>query len=79
MGGHTDSDGPDDYNLDLSARRAGAVVNYLIEKGVTPERLEWTGYGETRPIYPNDTEDQKEANRRVEFRILNEGEVLGEQ
>ena len=79
VGGHTDSDGPDDYNLDLSARRAGAVVNYLIEKGVTPERLEWTGYGETRPIYPNDTEDQKEANRRVEFRILNEGEVLGEQ
>ena len=77
VGGHTDSDGADEYNLDLSARRAGAVVNYLIQKGVTPERLEWTGYGETRPIHPNDTEDQKEANRRVEFRILNEDEILG--
>jgi len=76
VGGHTDSDGADEYNLDLSARRAGAVVNYLISKGVTPERLEWKGFGETRPIHPNETEDQKEANRRVEFRILNEDEVI---
>ena len=55
------------------------MVNYLIEKGVTPERLEWTGYGETQPLYPNESEDEKEANRRVEFRILNEGEVLGNE
>jgi outer membrane protein OmpA-like peptidoglycan-associated protein len=77
VGGHTDSDGGDDYNLDLSARRAGAVVNYLIGQGVQAERLEWRGYGEDRPIHPNDTDDQKEANRRVEFRILNEGDVFG--
>lgn len=79
VGGHTDSDGAEEYNLDLSARRAGSVVNYLIEKGVEGSRLEWIGYGEARPIHPNETEDQKEANRRVEFRIINAAEILGEE
>lgn len=79
IGGHTDSDGAEEYNIDLSARRAGSVVNYLIQKGVQGDRLEWVGYGEARPIHPNQTEDQKEANRRVEFRILNTAEILGEE
>ena len=74
--GHTDSDGPDDYNLRLSTERAGAVVNYLIEKGVDGSRLTWVGYGETRPLYPNNSEDEKEANRRVEFHISNQDELL---
>jgi outer membrane protein OmpA-like peptidoglycan-associated protein len=78
VGGHTDSDGSEEYNLDLSARRAGSVVNYFIKKGVEASRLEWVGHGEARPIHPNDSEDQKEANRRVEFRILNTAEILGE-
>jgi hypothetical protein len=68
----------EEYNLDLSARRAGSVVNYFIKKGVEASRLEWVGHGEARPIHPNDSEDQKEANRRVEFRILNTAEILGE-
>jgi outer membrane protein OmpA-like peptidoglycan-associated protein len=75
VGGHTDSDGSEDYNLELSTRRAASVVGYLIGKGVDTSRLEWKGYGESRPIHPNDSEDQKEANRRVEFRILDESSM----
>jgi OOP family OmpA-OmpF porin len=74
--GHTDSDGPDEYNLDLSARRAGSVVNYLIDRGVSAEHLTWVGYGETRPLYPNNSEEEKEANRRVEFHMTNQDELL---
>ena len=70
--GHTDSDGGDDYNLDLSARRAGAVVRYLVNRGVAPERLSWIGYGEERPLASNDTVEGKAINRRVEFHIVNE-------
>jgi outer membrane protein OmpA-like peptidoglycan-associated protein len=68
--GHTDSDGADDANLDLSARRAKAVVTYLIARGVDPARLEWVGYGETKPLVPNTSKAQKGVNRRVEFNRL---------
>ncbi len=68
--GHTDSDGSEEYNLDLSERRARAVVEYLIRRGVDPDRLTWIGYGESRPLVPNDTPEGKAVNRRVEFRIL---------
>ena len=71
--GHTDSDGSSEYNLELSAQRAQAVVNYLISRGVDRERLSWVGYGEDRPIFPNDTEEEKEANRRVEFHLIQDG------
>jgi OOP family OmpA-OmpF porin len=67
--GHTDSDGDNEHNLDLSARRAKAVVEYIVSQGVAPERLSWVGYGEDRPLYPNNTEEEKEANRRVEFHL----------
>jgi outer membrane protein OmpA-like peptidoglycan-associated protein len=67
--GHTDSDGDSEHNLDLSARRAKAVVEYIVSQGVAPERLSWVGYGEDRPLYPNNTEEEKEANRRVEFHL----------
>ncbi len=71
--GHTDSDGSEEYNLDLSARRAKAVVDYLIGRGVPPERLEWVGYGESRPLVPEKGPDSKAVNRRVEFHIIEDG------
>lgn len=73
--GHTDSDGRDEYNLDLSDRRAKSVMAYLVDKGVAQARLKAQGFGETRPIADNGTEDGKAQNRRVEFRIVElEGE-----
>jgi outer membrane protein OmpA-like peptidoglycan-associated protein len=68
--GHTDSDGDDAYNLELSQRRAEAVVNGLIGRGVDPSRLTARGYGETAPITANDTPENKAANRRVELHIV---------
>ncbi|TNE92236.1 MAG: hypothetical protein EP330_02590 [Deltaproteobacteria bacterium] len=70
--GHTDSDGSDAYNLDLSNRRAAAIVTYLVEHGVEPERLTSQGFGEMYPIAENDTKEGKQQNRRVEFIILDE-------
>ncbi|RMG93730.1 MAG: OmpA family protein [Deltaproteobacteria bacterium] len=69
--GHASSEGNDDYNLKLSQKRAEAVRKWLIERGGIPaEMLEAKGYGETRPIASNDTEEGREKNRRVEFTIL---------
>lgn len=67
---HTDSKGSDDYNMKLSQKRAESVVNYLIGKGITSNRLIAKGYGETQPIDTNDTEEGRQNNRRVEFKIL---------
>jgi outer membrane protein OmpA-like peptidoglycan-associated protein len=73
IAGHTDFIGSDQYNNDLSVKRANAVVNFLINKGIAPTRLETKGYGKTRPIASNDDEiDGRELNRRVEFRILSQ-------
>ncbi len=69
--GHTDSDGSDEYNRELSQRRAMAVGQYLINAGISPHRIEWVGYGESRPIAPNSTPDGKAQNRRVEFHVIN--------
>jgi outer membrane protein OmpA-like peptidoglycan-associated protein len=68
--GHTDSDGKDDANLKLSQDRVDAVVKYLVGKGVAAERLVAKGFGETKPVGDNATKEGKEANRRVEFQIL---------
>lgn len=68
--GHTDSDGKDQYNLELSDRRAKSVRAYLIDKGVADERLQAQGFGEQKPIADNASEDGKAQNRRVEFRIV---------
>jgi large repetitive protein len=74
--GHTDSRGTDDYNLLLSQRRAEAVMDYLISKGVKQSRLEAVGYGEQRPLVAGDNDEAWATNRRVEFRILErEGET----
>ncbi len=68
--GHTDSEGLDEVNLDLSRRRAAAVVRFLVERGVAEGRLTSEGYGEARPIAKNDTPAGRLKNRRVELRIL---------
>lgn len=67
VAGHTDADGADDYNQNLSERRASAVANYLIAAGVSSARLSAVGYGETQPIASNDTDEGKAQNRRIEF------------
>lgn len=68
--GHTDSRGSAAYNKELSLRRARAVVKYLIDKGVSPARLEAQGFGPDQPIASNDTDEGRATNRRVEFKIL---------
>ena len=68
--GHTDNAGPDSYNLKLSERRAKAVVAYLSKKGVAKGRTKAQFFGETKPVETNETEEGREKNRRVEFKIL---------
>lgn len=69
IAGHTDSVGSDAYNTLLSQQRAEAVRSYLIEKGIPGDRMTATGYGESEPVASNETEEGRNANRRVEFRI----------
>ena len=68
--GHTDSQGKDAYNKDLSQRRADSVREYLMSKGVAGDRLVSVGYGEEQPIDTNKTKAGRENNRRVEFLII---------
>jgi len=72
ISGHTDNVGSNEYNLTLSERRAAAVVDYLVVKGIPQENLVSKGYGEEYPITTNDTEDGRELNRRVEMIIVTE-------
>lgn len=67
--GHTDSVGSDDYNLDLSRRRATSVRDYLVNQGVTPAYIVARGYGETMPTASNNTAEGRQLNRRVEISI----------
>jgi outer membrane protein OmpA-like peptidoglycan-associated protein len=69
--GHASADGGYKHNVELSKRRAKAVLDHLVRHGqVAPERLESEGYGPDRPIADNETEAGREANRRVEFVIV---------
>jgi outer membrane protein OmpA-like peptidoglycan-associated protein len=70
ISGHTDSMGPDRYNMALSERRAKTVVAYLVRRGISKKRLKVQSFGETKPVDTNDTEEGREKNRRVEFKIL---------
>ncbi|MDX2195873.1 MAG: OmpA family protein [Cytophagales bacterium] len=70
ISGHTDDIGADEFNLSLSQHRATSVVEYLVSHGVRPWRLKPKGYGEQVPIAPNDSEDGRKLNRRVEMTIL---------
>jgi flagellar motor protein MotB len=69
ISGHTDNVGKDEYNQVLSENRAKSVVDYLIQKGVSQDRLTFVGYGETHPFASNDTPEGKQKNRRIEFKI----------
>ncbi|WP_240360320.1 adventurous gliding motility protein AgmC [Pyxidicoccus caerfyrddinensis] len=73
--GHTDDQGNDAKNLDLSKRRANNVRKFLVNEGILPVRLESAGYGETKPVDTNKTAEGRENNRRVEFTILRVGKV----
>jgi OOP family OmpA-OmpF porin len=70
VAGHTDSQGADAYNLDLSKRRAATVLKYLQDNGATNE-ISSRGYGERQPIAPNSTAEGRQQNRRVVLRVLN--------
>lgn len=74
--GHTDAMGTDEYNQDLSERRAKSVYNYFVSRGITPVQLKMAGHGEQEPVAPNETPDGRDnpegraQNRRVKCRLL---------
>lgn len=70
IAGHTDSDASHAYNLDLSHRRAASVIRYLQQAGIYAHRMQPQGYGEEAPVAPNDSPENKQLNRRTEFRVL---------
>jgi outer membrane protein OmpA-like peptidoglycan-associated protein len=70
VGGHTDNVGDDALNMKLSGERAKSVREYLVGSGITPNRIQSKGYGESSPVATNDTDDGRKANRRTEFIIL---------
>ncbi len=67
ISGHTDNVGSRKSNVELSIRRANAVKEWLVKRGIEPERIQTKGYGPDRPIVPNDSEENKRKNRRIEF------------
>jgi len=70
ISGHTDSDGPDDYNQNLSERRAKTVIKWLVNHGVKPDQLKAKGYGEGNPVVSNNSEAGKALNRRVQLKVI---------
>ncbi|HET9328369.1 MAG TPA: OmpA family protein [Candidatus Eisenbacteria bacterium] len=81
VGGHADARGSDAYNLDLSDKRANAVLNYLVSKfpQITREQYSARGYGEREPVATNKTVEGMAQNRRVEFKVLNTEELTKER
>ena len=73
--GHTDSVGSDDYNQQLSERRAQAVRDYFVQQGISAAAVEAHGYGKTEPIATNDTPEGRQQNRRVE--LILSGDAIG--
>lgn len=70
LAGHTCDLGEDGYNVDLSRERAEAVKSFLVQQGVSGDRLVTTGFGETSPMVPNETEESRQKNRRVDLGAL---------
>lgn len=70
IGAHTDDQGSEAYNIRLSNDRAKAVVDHLVKEKVDAARLSWKGYGKSRPVADNATEEGRAKNRRVEFTVL---------
>jgi outer membrane protein OmpA-like peptidoglycan-associated protein len=77
--GHTDNRGSDEYNYDLSRRRAAAVADELISDGVSPSRIGTRGEGESRPVATNDTPEGRAMNRRVEINVTPDQGLRAEQ
>jgi outer membrane protein OmpA-like peptidoglycan-associated protein len=75
--GHTDDQGRAEYNAELSQRRADSVKRWLVENGVEDPRLTPIGYGQTRPIVPNDSDENRARNRRVQFVIVEQDQDEG--
>jgi len=69
LSGHTDNKGSSDYNKKLSQSRAKAVLDYLVKKGISPDRMTFAGYGFDSPMAPNDSDAGRQLNRRTEFEI----------
>ncbi|MCB0575433.1 MAG: OmpA family protein, partial [Saprospiraceae bacterium] len=67
----TDNTGDPAQNLSLSAARAASVARYLTDRGISESRLRVRGYGDTKPLAPNDSDENRAKNRRTEFTILN--------
>ena len=74
ISGHTDDQGDEDYNLDLSRRRARAAGDYLAARGLAADRFETAGFGESQPIADNATPQGRHRNRRIEFAVQEEEE-----
>jgi outer membrane protein OmpA-like peptidoglycan-associated protein len=70
MSAHTDSRGSDEYNFKLSDNRARSVMEYIVSKGIAASRITSHGYGETQPVATNETDEGRQLNRRVEFKIM---------
>jgi outer membrane protein OmpA-like peptidoglycan-associated protein len=70
IAGHTDAIGTEQKNQGLSERRAQSVVRYLIERGIDPKRLTAKGYGESKPVATNETEEGRQMNRRTECVVV---------
>ncbi len=70
VSGHTDSTGPSEYNLSLSEKRARSVVDYFIQNGVSKDRLIMKYFGEDEPAVPNSSVENRQKNRRVEFKVI---------
>ncbi len=68
--GHTDDKGTNEYNYELSEKRALSVVQYLQKNGIGEHRTRYRGFGSSQPIAPNDTADGRQENRRVEFLVI---------
>lgn len=71
ISGHTDATGKEPHNIKLSEDRADAVAEYIVDNGIATSRVSFNGYGSSRPIAPNDTEEGRRKNRRVEILIHN--------
>lgn len=70
LSGHTSSEGKDDYNMQLSSDRANAIKRWLTEKGIDENRINAIGYGKTKPVADNSTEEGRKKNRRVELKVI---------
>lgn len=79
IGGHTDDVGEERYNLELSEKRAESVFNYLVEKGVEADRLQYRGFGKSNPLVPNSSAANRALNRRVEIILKLRDDIQVEQ